>query len=74
MKRHKLTREQKIYAIKDNDSSNGLSTRKLAEKYAVLTSSVVNILNRSSEYQGDCLARVGNDCSLSWLESIQTEL
>jgi len=65
MKRHKLTRKQKVYAIKDNDSGKDLSTRKLAEKSAIPTSSVVNILTRSSEYQSNCLARVEKDCSLS---------
>ncbi len=42
--------------IKDNNAGNGLSIRKLVEKYAISKSSVANILTRREEYQHDYLA------------------
>ena len=55
MKRHELPLEQKILLIKDNNDGNGLSIRKLADKYSVSKSSVANILTRREEYQQDYL-------------------
>jgi hypothetical protein len=43
MKRHELTLDQKILFIKDSNAGNGLSVRKLAEKYSVFKSSAANI-------------------------------
>ena len=53
MKRHELSLDQKILLIKDNNDGNGLSVRKLAEKYSVSKSSVANILTRRAEYEND---------------------
>ena len=61
MKRHELTLEQKVSLIKDNSDGNGLSVRKLAEKYAISKSSVANILNRRGEYQHDYLTNSNKD-------------
>ena len=61
MKRHELTLEQKVSLIKDNSDGNGLSVRKLAEKYAISKSSVANILNRREEYQHDYLTNSNKD-------------
>ena len=61
MKRHELTLEQKVSLIKDNSNGNGLSVRKLAEKYAISKSSVANILNRLGEYQHDYLTNSNKD-------------
>ena len=55
MKRHELSLEQKILLIKDNNDGNGLSIRKLADKYSISKSSVANILTRREEYQQDYL-------------------
>ena len=56
MKRHELSLEQKIQLIKDNNNGNGLSIRKLAEKYSISKSSAANILTRTEEYQNDYLS------------------
>jgi hypothetical protein len=53
LKRHELTLEQKVSLINDNSDGNGLSIRKLAEKYVISTSGVANILTRRAEYQHD---------------------
>ena len=58
MKQHELTLEQKISFISDKKRGNGFSIPKLAEKYEILKSSVVNILIRSAEYQDDYLSNV----------------
>ena len=60
MKRYKLTLEQKICFISGKGRGNGFSIPKLAEKYEILKSSVVNILIRSAEYQDDYSSNVNN--------------
>lgn len=53
MTRHALSLEEKISLINDHANGNGLSTRKLAEKYGILKSSAAHILQRRVEYQHD---------------------
>ncbi|CAM4833278.1 unnamed protein product [Rotaria magnacalcarata] len=55
MKRHELTLDQKILLIKDSNDGNGLSVRKLPEKYSISKSSAASILTRRAEYQNDYL-------------------
>jgi hypothetical protein len=55
MKRHELPLEQKILLIKDNNDGDGLSIRKLAEKYSISKSSAANILAHREEYESDYL-------------------
>ena len=58
IKRHELTLEQKISWVNDSGMGNGFSICKLAEKYAILKSSVANILTRSAYYQNDYSSNV----------------
>ena len=43
---HHLTLKEKIQLITDSNDGNGLSQRKLAEKYNISLGSVCNILKR----------------------------
>lgn len=74
MKRHELTLEQKVSLINDNSDGNGLSIRKLAEKYAVSKSSVANILNRRAEYQLDYVSNSNKDCKRKLKDEIGKHL
>jgi transposase len=49
--RHDLTLEEKISLLKDKD--NGMTYRKLAEKYNISLSAVTNIMKRRDEYLSD---------------------
>ncbi len=49
--RHDLTLEEKISLLKDKD--NGMTYRKLAEKYNVSIGAVTNIMKRRGEYLSD---------------------
>ncbi len=49
--RHDLTLEEKISLLKDKD--NGMTYRKLAEKYNVSLGAVTNIMKRRGEYLSD---------------------
>lgn len=51
--RHDLTLEEKIQLIRDNNDGNGLSFRKLADKYRCSIGSISNILKRKQEYLSD---------------------
>ncbi|CAF2033975.1 unnamed protein product, partial [Rotaria magnacalcarata] len=51
--RHDLSLQQKVELIKDNNDGNGLSQRKLAEKYNISLGSVSNVLKRKPEYLND---------------------
>ena len=51
--RHELTLQEKIQLIFDNKDGNGLSQRRLAEKYNISLGSVSNILKRKTEYLND---------------------
>lgn len=51
--RKALTLEEKVALIKDNQDSNGLSVRQLANKYQISKSSAANILGRSEEFLAD---------------------
>jgi Mor family transcriptional regulator len=51
--RHYLTLNEKIQLINDSNGSNGLSQRKLSEKYNMSLGSVSNILKRKEEYLND---------------------
>ncbi|CAF3815120.1 unnamed protein product [Rotaria sordida] len=50
---HELTLHEKVQLIYDNRDGNGLSQRKLAEKYNISLGSVSNILKRKTEYLKD---------------------
>ena len=51
--RHDLPLQQKVELIKDNNDGNGLSQRKLAEKYNISLGSVSNVSKRKAEYLND---------------------
>lgn len=51
--RHELTLQEKIQFIFDNKDGNGLSQRKLSDKYNISLGSVSNILKRKTEYLHD---------------------
>jgi len=51
--RRDLTLHDKVQLIFDNNEGNGLSQRKLAEKYKISLGSVSNILKRKEEYLND---------------------
>ena len=51
--RHDLTLEEKIQLIRDNKDGNGVSFRKLADKYRCSIGSISNILKRKREYLSD---------------------
>ena len=61
MKQHELILEQKIFFISDKGRGNDFSISKLAEKYAILKSSVANILIRSAQYQDNYSSNVKRD-------------
>ena len=51
--RHDLTLKEKIQLITDSNDGNGLSQRKLVEKYNISLGSVCNILKRKNEFLQD---------------------
>ncbi|CAF1116814.1 unnamed protein product [Rotaria magnacalcarata] len=51
--RRDLPLQQKVELIKDNNYGNGLTQRKLAEKYNISLGSVSNVLKRKAEYLND---------------------
>ena len=71
MKRHELTLDQKILFIKDSNAGNGLSVRKLAEKYSVFKSSAANIFMLTIVFFKLCSKVVFNELweKLSWIHT-----
>ena len=51
--RHDLTLHEKVQLIFDNNDGNGLSQRKLSDKYKISLGSVSNILKHKKEYLND---------------------
>ena len=51
--RRDLTLHEKVQLIFDNNDGNGLSQRKLSDKYKISLGLVSNILKRKKEYLND---------------------
>ncbi len=56
-----LTLTEKISLIKDHANANGLSQRKLAEKYKISKGAIGNDLQRKDEYEKDFAANTNKE-------------